>query len=143
VKRIFADSLYWVALANKRDEWHEAVQKVSKTLGEFRIVTTDEVLTEFLTSLSGGEFWRKKAAGLVRAILEDTNVTVIRQTHSLFLMGLDLFEKRPDKEYSLTDCISMEKMRSQGLNEVLTNDHHFEQENYTVLINKEDAPSEP
>jgi predicted nucleic acid-binding protein len=129
-------------LTNKRDEWHEAVRKVSKTLGEFRIVTTDEVLTEFLTSLSGGEFWRKKTAGLVRAILEDTNVTVIRQTHASFLMGLGLYEKRPDKDYSLTDCISMETMKAQGLTEILTNDHHFEQEGFTVLIKKEDVPSE-
>ena len=45
-----------------------------------------------------------------------------------------LYENRTDKEYSPTDCSSMEAMRQQGLHEVLTNDHHFEQEGFTILI---------
>jgi predicted nucleic acid-binding protein len=37
---------------------------------------------------------------------------------------------RPDKGYSLTDCISMQTMRKEGLTEVLTKDRHFEQEGF-------------
>ena len=39
-----------------------------------------------------------------------------------------------DKEYSLTDCISMHVMRSEGLTEVLSNDHHFAQEGFHILF---------
>ncbi len=44
--------------------------------------------------------------------------------------GLQLYRDRPDKRYSLTDCISMQTMRREGLTEVLTNDRHFEQEGF-------------
>ena len=34
------------------------------------------------------------------------------------------------KEYSLTDCASMQAMQHERLTEVLTNDHHFRQEGF-------------
>ena len=34
------------------------------------------------------------------------------------------------------DCISMDTMRQMGLTEVLTNDHHFTQEGFTILIKR-------
>ena len=67
-------------------------------------------------------------------MLASPEVTVIHQTHELFLEGLTLYEARPDKEYSLTDCISMQTMRREGLTEVLTNDHHFTQEGFHILF---------
>jgi predicted nucleic acid-binding protein len=45
-----------------------------------------------------------------------------------------LYAARPDKGYSLTDCISMQTMRKEGLTEALTNDRHFEQEGFRVLF---------
>ncbi|HMG73540.1 MAG TPA: hypothetical protein VK582_08565 [Pyrinomonadaceae bacterium] len=43
-------------------------------------------------------------------------------------------KERPDKGYSLTDCISMNVMRERGLTDVLTNDPHFRQEGYRPLL---------
>jgi predicted nucleic acid-binding protein len=98
-------------------------------------VTTDEVLTEFLAALSGyGDGIRRQAARMARVILDDPNVHVVPQSRDSFLRGLVFYEQRPDKGYSLTDCISMNAMRTDGLTEVLTNDHHFEQEGFTVLV---------
>jgi predicted nucleic acid-binding protein len=59
---------------------------------------------------------------------------VIPQSRSSFLDALALYEARPDKAYSLTDCISMDVMRREGLTEVLTNDHHFTQEGFHILF---------
>jgi predicted nucleic acid-binding protein len=61
-------------------------------------------------------------------------VTVISQTHQSFLAGLVLYEARPDKDYSLTDCISMNVMRAEGITEILTHDGHFTQEGFTKLL---------
>ena len=44
--------------------------------------------------------------------------------------------RRTDKDYSLIDCISMNACRQEGITEVLTNDHHFSQEGFTVLITR-------
>jgi predicted nucleic acid-binding protein len=56
------------------------------------------------------------------------------QSRATFLAGLALFEARPDKGYSLTDCVSMETMRQNGIREILTHDHHFTQEGFTILL---------
>jgi predicted nucleic acid-binding protein len=50
------------------------------------------------------------------------------------LYGFELYAARPDKGYSLTDCISMQTMRREGLTEVLTNHKHFEQEGFRALF---------
>ena len=53
---------------------------------------------------------------------------------SSFLNGLTLYSARPDKGYSLTDCISMVTMRQEGLHQVLTHDDHFSQEGFIRLL---------
>ncbi len=136
MKRVFADSHYWIAIVNPRDQWAEAANSAREQLGEVIIVTTDEVLTEFLAALSKEEHMRRQAAKMVRAILNNPNVKVVPQTRDSFLKGLTLYENRNDKDYSLTDCISINVMRNESLAEVLTNDRHFGQEGYKVLIKK-------
>jgi predicted nucleic acid-binding protein len=45
-------------------------------------------------------------------------------------------ERRPDKWWSLTDCISFIVMQQEGLTEALTTDHHFEQAGFKILLKK-------
>ena len=70
------------------------------------------------------------AAGLVERMQSDPLLDVVAQTHASFLAGCVLDQSRLDKGYSLTDCISMNVMRRDGLIEVLTNDEHFAQEGF-------------
>lgn len=77
---------------------------------------------------------RQQAADQVDEIFADARVHMIELTRSLFLEGLTLYKARLDKEYSLTDCISMQVMRREGLTEILTNDHHFAQEGFRILF---------
>jgi predicted nucleic acid-binding protein len=71
---------------------------------------------------------------MVRHILSDPATQVLPQTSADFLAALALYEARPDKNCSLTDCRSMLAMRALGISEVLTNDHHFTQEGFTILF---------
>jgi uncharacterized protein len=135
VKRVFADTLYWIAIARPNDSWAEAALQARADVGEVTLVTTEEVLSEFLSSLAKGtRHVRCTATAMVRAILSDPGVLVLPQTHEGFLAGMVLFENRPDKGYSLTDCISMNAMKRERIQEVLTNDSHFAQEGFDVLI---------
>ena len=135
MRTLFADTCYWVASANRADAWHKWVRSAPQWLGQFRIVTTDEVLVEFLNFFAAlSPLAREQAADAVRAILSSPTVQVLRQSRESFLAGLSLYEARTDKGYSLTDCVSMDAMRTLGLAEVLTNDHHFEQEGFTILL---------
>jgi len=134
MKAVFADSNYWIAIVNTNDQWSEAAKAARSLLGDIFIVTTDEVLTEFLTALSSIEHMRRQATKMVRIIMENPNIKVIPQTRDSFLKGLAFYENRNDKKYSLIDCISMNVMKTESIVEILTNDHHFAQEGYTVLI---------
>ena len=137
MKAVFVDTVYWIATVLPADQWKEPAKKARDALGAVRLVTTDEVLTEFLAALSGhGENLRRLAVKMVRAILDNPNVKVVPQSHDSFLRAIELYEQRPDKGYSLTDCISMNFMKAEGITEALTNDHHFQQEGFTVLVRR-------
>ena len=65
---------------------------------------------------------RREVAASVQGILVNAAIRVIPQSRSSFLAGLDLYTQRPDKRYSLTDCISMQTMRRERLTDVLTSE---------------------
>ncbi len=131
---VFADAFYWVALLFPRDAFHARVVAFSRA-NTARLVTTDEVLIEVANWFAtGGQYWRTKVADLVDNLRSDPDVDVLPQTRAEFDAGLDLFKARPDKGYSQTDCRSMSAMRDLGIVEVLTNDHHFTQEGFTILF---------
>ena len=135
VTAVFADTFYWIALADAADHFHQRALAVTDEKADSEIVTTDEVLTEFLTFFAGApEQFRRSAADGVEGLLTSSFVRVIPQSRESFRAGLQLYRSRPDKGYSLTDCISMQLMRREGLTEVLTNDRHFEQEGFRALF---------
>jgi predicted nucleic acid-binding protein len=132
---VFADTCYWIALLNPKDQTHDIAVHVSKGLTADRIVTTEEVLTELLNYFGGrGPYFRSAAAELVDRMQADPAIHILPQTHENFLAALRLYEARPDKGYSLTDCLSMLAMREDGLSDALTNDDHFSQEGFTCLL---------
>jgi predicted nucleic acid-binding protein len=132
---VFADTLYWIALISPRDQWRSRALKASGSLAQARLMTTEDVLIEVLNSFAewGGQV-RRAATSNVRAILSNSNIEVAIQSHDRFIAGLELYESREDKGYSLTDCISMNIMREHGLSDVLTHDEHFRQEGFNVLL---------
>jgi predicted nucleic acid-binding protein len=132
---IFADTFFWIALTNVKDQAHERAKSFSRSAAPSTIFTTEEVLTEYLNYFAGwGLHLREKAALNVRSIFESPTVRVLAQTSGSFQTGFTLYRARIDKGYSLTDCISMETMRSEGIIDVLTNDLHFEQEGFRAVL---------
>ena len=132
---VFADTFYWIALADFTDSAHQRALALTAERASAQIVTTDEVLTEYLTFFSTApEPVRRKVAASVQRVLANPVIRVIPQSRASFLSGLDLYTERPDKRYSLVDCISMQTMRREGVTEVLTNDRHFEQEGFRALF---------
>jgi len=135
VKELFADTFFWTALADPDDQWHRVVADFDAALDDARLVTTDEVLVEFATHLGVRDRrLRQIAAEWVRAVLEDPDILVLAQSRNTLLAGLKLFESGLDKRYSLTDCISMEAMRTRGIREALTYDRHFAQEGFSAVF---------
>ena len=135
MRRFFADTFYLIALADHRDQWHAHVVAFSRAHAGTHLFTVDEVLAEFLTFCStAGPHIRGNAVRTVRQALDHPQWIVIPQSRASLLDALMFYESRPDKEYSLTDCVSMQAMRQHGLTNVLTNDHHFTQEGFRILF---------
>ena len=134
MKAVFADTFYWVALTNPDDSRFQDAHALGDVLAGTMILTNDEILTEFMTFFSADPWLRSRAAATVRSLLVDPEIRVIPQSRASFLAGLELYAARPDKGYSLVDCISMQTMREEGLTDVLTNDRHFEQEGFRTLF---------
>jgi len=98
-------------------------------------VTTDGVIDEVLNYASiRGSLMRQKALVMCTQMLREQNIQVIPYTPELRQLGFTLYENRPDKGYSFTDCISMAVMRQMNITEVLTGDRHFQQEGFTILF---------
>ena len=135
---VFVDTWFFVSFLHKFDADHPAAMRLSRKYHDASFVTHDAVLTELLTFFSGqGSFWRNTAATLVRETILARNYKVTPLSRHVFEEALDLYERRPDKEYSLVDCISMKLMQRRDITVVLTKDHHFRQEGFTVVS---DAP---
>ena len=116
---VFADAPYFIALFRPRDQWKAAAQEARRQLGEVELVTTDEILTEFLTAMSRtNPVIREHAVAAVQAMLRDGIIRVIPQTRPSFLDGLNRYSRRLDKGYSLQDCIAMNVMDSEGITQV-------------------------
>ena len=135
MKRLFADTVYWIALTNSFDQYHTRAVEISEALNPCRLFTTDLVLIEFLNALADkGLHIRVAAVQMVEAILNNPQVAVVPMDRRTFTRSRALYKARPDKGYSLTDCRSMLLMRERHLSEALTTDRHFEQEGFVALL---------
>jgi predicted nucleic acid-binding protein len=128
----FVDTWFLVALFDARDSDHARALRVDRAVRGATLVTHDGILSEFLAFVSSeGERIRLRAARVVREVLRER--VVVETDRSLFLAALTRYEQRPDKEYSLVDCMSMVVMEQRGIRHVLTNDHHFSQAGFVVV----------
>jgi uncharacterized protein len=132
MKTIFADTFYFLALVNPDDEAHaKASAFATSYLGN--LVTTWGILLEVADGLAKPSS-RKKAMELFSMIQGDLKVATLPLSEDLLDRATTLYRLRPDKGWSLTDCISFEVMTELGLTEALTADHHFEQAGFVALL---------
>ena len=136
MRTVFVDASYWIAIADPKDQWSEAAREAREELGNAKLITTQEVLGEFLTHLSKPQALRTAAVKMVKSILESPEVEVVPQSTESFEKGFRFYSQRPDKEYSLQDCVSINTMKSKSIEEILTSDEHFSREQFTILMKK-------
>jgi len=135
MRKIFIDTLYWIAIINPKDQWHKKAVEVKLVSEPFRGITTESVLIEVANFFCAyGSEIRKAVSDVIDDILKDPCIETVPQTRETLISGLALYKARSDKGYSLTDCISINVMRNYGLTEVLTHDRHFTQEGFDILL---------
>ena len=134
MKVAFADTSFYQALLNPKDNWHDSAKQVS-TVYRGKVVTSEYVLCELGALMSHGHL-RQIFMELVKGLESAPLVEIIHSSHRYFEAGLALFVERPDKEWSLTDCISFALMREIGIADALTCDRHFEQAGFRAMLSQ-------
>ena len=138
MNRWFVDTYYLLALLSPEDEGHtKALAFARQRRGRF--LTTQWVFMELLDGVADTAY-RSSAVEFLKTFTKEANVSVVPASNDWFTRGLKLYQDRPDKEWSLTDCISFLVMKDLGIQEALTADHHFEQAGFTALL-KDQAPA--
>ena len=133
-QRYFLDTFFAIALFNPRDRYHATATKWFTHMRDARQVwTTEAVLVEIADGLSAVN--RIAAGEFIRHCREATNARIV-STSEVFQGGLNIYLARHDKTWGLTDCISFEVMRAQGLSDALTADEHFSQAGFRAVLSE-------
>ena len=135
MERVFADTGYWIAILNPRDDLHQKASATALDYSPNQIVTSEMVLTEFLNSFSDyGPRLRQAAAKAVASLRDTSQVVIFPQTSPLFEKALRRYQDMTDKSWSLTDCASFSIMEEERLTVALTHDRHFAQAGFQTLL---------
>jgi uncharacterized protein len=135
MREVFVDTSFFVAILNPKDRLHQHAERVARSLGGVRLVTTDGVLTEVLNYFAEwGSGLRRVAAQAVLRARANNSTVVIAQTREGFDLAHARYLERLDKGYSLTDCDSMLVMEDRGIQDALSSDQHFNQAGFRALL---------
>jgi uncharacterized protein len=132
---VFLDTSFLVAFVTPSDVLHQRARAWIGSLNE-SLLTTDFVLCEFVNFVSMPKD-RSRAATAILWLRGNPSAKVLEATRFWFDAGFALHSQRGDKEWSLTDCISFEVMKSAGVVRALTHDHHFEQAGFEALLHRD------
>jgi len=132
MRRVFADTSFLIALLSPRVQNHYSAARLSAQ-SRLQIVTTEFVLIEMANAFAGAEN-RLRAVAFWNSMLDDPANDIVPASSALLGRGFDLFVRRSDKQWSLTDCTSFVVMQEHGLTEALTADRHFEQAGFSALL---------
>jgi hypothetical protein len=98
-----------------------------------QILTTGWVLTELFDAMAHPTN-RPTVVSFLAELRATGQFLVEPLSDELAEQGQRLFSARPDKHWSLTDCISFVVMQREGITDALTGDHHFEQAGFRALL---------
>jgi uncharacterized protein len=132
MNRIFADSFFFFAILNPHDAAHAKAMDIGRQHRR-PLVTTAWVLTEVADGLASTPR-RQVFHQLLEGLEANKMSLVVPPNAETFEKGVELYHARPDKRWSLTDCISFVVMSEEDVTEALTGDHHFEQAGFVALL---------
>lgn len=129
---IFVDTLFIVALVNRRDTYHAQATQLSHILSGQLLLTTDAVLLEIGNALS--RHHKLEAIAIIDQFLTSPDIEVIRMDADIFTQAFTLYRNYSDKSWGLIDCLSFAVMRNRNVSDALTFDQHFVQAGFNALM---------
>ena len=102
--RIFIDTLFVIALINRRDQYQQQALDLAAQFEGHPLLVTDAVLLEIGNALARS--YKQEAVEIIEQIFAAEEVEVVHLTPRLFTQGLTLYKSHQDKAWGLVDCIS-------------------------------------
>lgn len=132
---VFIDTGYLVAILNPRDGLHDKARALANRWQKknLALLTSDAVLIEFANFFARSPL-RPAAHAAVQKIRAARGWTVEGLQPKLLARAERRYGAHLDKEWSLTDCISMELMTDHHAIEVATADKHFTRAGFRTLM---------
>lgn len=131
MRPLFVDTSGWYDLLFSGSPKHAGIVRLMR-LPEASFVTTTYVLDELVALL----LTRGDHATAARAGMHIRSAAEVRVEHpdaSEELRAWKLFLERPDKRYTLTDCLSFVTMRRLKMETAIATDEHFRQEGFVTV----------
>ena len=128
----FADTNFFLALINDRDEHHDKAVTLAEQYRGLSLVTTDAVLLEVGNGLARG--FRDEAVALFEELENSPEAEIVRLDPEIFDAAKALYKSHRDKEWGLVDCVSFIVMRERQISDALTSDKHFVQAGFRALM---------
>jgi uncharacterized protein len=133
--KLFLDSAYAIALAAPDDESHAKAAALATEIRSrnLKMLTTEAVIFEIGDALAKPKY-RRSAIALMASLFTDPRIEVVPVTPLLVERAFDLYRRRSDKAWGMTDCLSFIVMEESGIQEALTTDEHFGQAGFIELM---------
>lgn len=128
METLFANSSFFVAYHDSKDENHQPAQALVRGF-EGRpvlLVTTDYLFDEVITVLLVRNN-KHIAIQAGKAMLEESNIELVRIDEELFNEAWEIFQRFQNKEWSFTDCTSYMVMKKLNIGTGISFDKHFKQ----------------
>jgi len=125
LKRIFVDTSAWVAITNRRDQYHkEAGNFYQGIFKDYELLTTNLVVGEtyILLRLDCG---LEVALGWWERIASSLKVKIIYADPDLTEEAITILRRYDDQTFSLTDAISFALMKKMKITDAFAFDVHF------------------
>jgi predicted nucleic acid-binding protein len=135
MRRVFADTVFWIAILDPGDGLHRPATSALEEVAGAQLVTSEMVLVETLNAFSvAGTQMRSAAVRMVEKLRARPNLVIVPQTPGLFEAAFQLYGSRPDKGWSMVDCASFVIMRELLIDAALTFDSDFIQAGFQALL---------
>ena len=119
---LFIDSSYYIAIADKKDQWHKKALNLSEYIQNSNSVISSLIISEVMTEI-GRRNGGKAAYNLFNYFVD--NCKIIYIDRDLLIESTEIFLKY-DGTLSLADATSIAVMDNMKINEIISFDSDFD-----------------
>ncbi|OLE53092.1 MAG: VapC toxin family PIN domain ribonuclease [Acidobacteria bacterium 13_1_20CM_3_53_8] len=137
MRYFFADTSGWGNLINAREPFHARAAQLyrERRAQGYTVLTSSYILSELISLMTSPlRIPRATTINFIDSLKTSAYVEVVHVDETLDMAAWQLLKQRPDKLWSLVDCVSFVLMQQRGIDEALTTDHNFEQAGFTRLL---------